>query len=489
MTYGGPLTAVIRTLSGHLPRAEFDPTRTSAQSRPAGSYRLCGGRLRSYDVTRAATRNRQLADSLKAATMSEVRHQLLITLVHGTWGRGFFPRRQRQNRHPLWFEEGSPFLARLSTELRDIPHKIRPFLWSGANSIFVRDKTAHALAEHLSAEHSEHPQATQIVVAHSHGGNIALRALHHLRQDDASHLCGSESANPLVVTLATPFIEVYQADFGRRPFYVRMALIILILVQISSSLVGELVGAPSAGFEWILFGLLVLIQEQQLGLTNEIVFRNEMVVSILCLALSALMGWWWVVRRAPARQKQLEALKNVTRLGEIVSAQRLLVIRAIDDEASLTLALGAIVNYVTARSITYLLLLYLVIMIVPFVALLIVSVVDLTEWLVIGPVGLFYGCSAFAIVLLGVLMVSRTVHGRELARSPMECQVNTQSTPDGVGLSRIVTLVRRTFKKSLRHGIYDHEDCAKTISDWIHSQLCAMPVRQEAGLTQGKKGE
>src|SRR6516162_458644 len=125
-------------------------------------------------------------------------HQLLITLVHGTWGRGFFLRRKRQNQRPLWFEEGSPFLTRLSTELGDIPHKITPLLWSGANSIFVRDKTAHVLAEYLSAEHIEHPQAAQLVIAHSHGGNIALRALHHLQNRDAQ-LC--ERANPLVVTL------------------------------------------------------------------------------------------------------------------------------------------------------------------------------------------------------------------------------------------------------------------------------------------------
>jgi hypothetical protein len=89
--------------------------------------------------------------------MPEVRHLLLITLVHGTLPRGFFPKiarfkqwvrrliqRKRLGPPPFWFEEGSPFLARLSTELRDIPHKIRPLLWSGANSIFVRDKTAHA---------------------------------------------------------------------------------------------------------------------------------------------------------------------------------------------------------------------------------------------------------------------------------------------------------------------------------------------------------
>jgi len=110
--------------------------------------------------------------------MPEVaRHHLLITLVHGTWGRGFFPRHRRRDRLPLWFEESSPFLARLSAELGDVPHKIKPVLWSGANSIFERDKTAHVLAEYLSAENAEHPQASQLIIAHSHGSAISHSAL------------------------------------------------------------------------------------------------------------------------------------------------------------------------------------------------------------------------------------------------------------------------------------------------------------------------
>ena len=157
---------------------------------------------------------------------SEVQRQLLITLVHGTWGRGFFPRLQRPNRRPFWFEDGSPFLARLSTELHDIPHKITPLLWSGANSIFVRDKTAHALAEHLATEHAEHPQATQLVIAHSHGGNIALRSLHHLQK---RALCEADSPNPFIVTLATPFIEVQEANLGHWPTHLRNALFYAIL--------------------------------------------------------------------------------------------------------------------------------------------------------------------------------------------------------------------------------------------------------------------
>ena len=52
-------------------------------------------------------------------------------------------------------------------------------------------------------------------------------------------------------------------------------------------------------------------------------------------------------RATRRRHNHVEALTTATRLGEIVSAQaqRLLIIRAIDDEASLILALSTIVNF------------------------------------------------------------------------------------------------------------------------------------------------
>jgi hypothetical protein len=383
--------------------------------------------------------------------MLETQHQLLITLVHGTWGRGFFPRHQHQSRAPFWFEEGSSFLARLRTELIDIPHKITPLLWSGANSIFVRDKAAHALAEHITAEHAEHPEAAQLVIAHSHGGNIALRALHHLKQRDASP-SGNEGANPLVVTLATPFVEVHQANLGRRPFYIRLALTLLVMLP--------LLGALSA----VAWDALEQLREAPEDRT-----KNVLAAMVVGLVVMPLIGWWWIFRRVKVRQNQLDALKKATRLGEVALAERLLVIRAIDDEASLTLALGAILNYVTSRFITYTLVLYflLLIIIVPAKETRVIS------WLLSEQSVGFISIAIFplAMMLFGMLMVSRSVHGRELARSPMECQVNTQSAPDAIGLSKIVTLVRRTYVKSLRHGIYDQEDCAKTISEWVRSEL------------------
>ena len=203
--------------------------------------------------------------------MSEfARHQFLVTLVHGTWPRGFFPMLRRRNQGPLWFEESSPFLARLSAEFGDIPHKIKPLPWSGENSIFARDKAAHVLAEYLSAEHTEYPQATQLIIAHSHGGNIALRALHLLQQRDSSQLCGADSANPLVVTLATPFIEVHQADFGDRPYHVRVAISVSMTILL-----------------WLL--VLVIYDADDLF---------WLIFTAVEFPLAGFLSWYWIFRRA-----------------------------------------------------------------------------------------------------------------------------------------------------------------------------------------------
>jgi hypothetical protein len=374
---------------------------------------------------------------------SEVQHQLLITLVHGTWPQGFFrtffwmPRRRHPS--PLWYEDGSPFLARLSTELHDISHKMRRLRWTGANSIRIRDETAQVLAEHLSVEHAEHPQATQLVIAHSHGGNIALRALHHLKQRDASQ----SSAEPLVVTLATPFVEVHHADLGVfRPFYFRGALVIIIS------------SVAWAGLSYI-SGFLPALP---------VPFGNGL-STIAIGVLAGFLGWLWLDKRKPVRQSKLDALKDATQIGALTPAYRLLVVRAIDDEASLTMALGTIFSYATVTSIAYIYAVY-------FGVLEISLLLKLWSSWVPELTNSGYVIIMFLLTVLFIMfMVSRTVHGRELARSPVECQINTQSTPDAVSLPKIVTLVRRKYVKSLRHGIYGHEDCPKVISDWVRLRL------------------
>jgi hypothetical protein len=372
--------------------------------------------------------------------------------VHGTWPDGLFRTLLGRKRRIYWFDNGSSFFTRLSAELGDIPHEIKPLLWTGENSIFVRDNAARGLAEYLSAEHAEHPQATQVIIAHSHGGNIALRAFHHLQIRNGSQH-GADSTTPFVVTLATPFIEIHEADFGPRPLHIRLAL--MVVLWILSIIL-------AAGFVFLSF-LFLLPQLPE-------AFYPLMYAFVMAVVTAAIvfLGRWWIVWKATTRRNDVSKLKDATRLGGLTLAQRLLVIRAIDDEASLVLALGASLNYVTARFITYTFFLFVVLSPIILYSINSKWAPWLPNWAYAVTFPIF---TILTVALLGVLMLSRSVHGRELARSPMECQINTQSVPDAVNLSQIVTLVSHNYVRSLRHGIYEHENCARSISDWLRSRL------------------
>src|SRR5262249_60744241 len=98
-----------------------------------------------------------------------------IILVHGTWGRGIFPKISDLKRRYLfrgskrWFEDGSPFHERLKA----LGWPITAFPWSGANSVHARDSAARKLSDQLRKDLAA-PGATFVIIAHSHGGNVAL---------------------------------------------------------------------------------------------------------------------------------------------------------------------------------------------------------------------------------------------------------------------------------------------------------------------------
>src|SRR5258708_2300706 len=74
----------------------------------------------------------------------------LITLLHGTWGRGFFPLSADPS-SPRWFEENSPFRRELEAALAkdSLEFQIQEFHWSGRNSVRARDVAARDLAQHI----------------------------------------------------------------------------------------------------------------------------------------------------------------------------------------------------------------------------------------------------------------------------------------------------------------------------------------------------
>jgi hypothetical protein len=85
---------------------------------------------------------------------------IVVTLVHGTWGRGMFPTLiPRLSVRPRWFEEKSGFRTQFQALLgaNDLPVIIRAFHWSGSNSIRARQNAASELAARLLGDKHNFP--------------------------------------------------------------------------------------------------------------------------------------------------------------------------------------------------------------------------------------------------------------------------------------------------------------------------------------------
>jgi hypothetical protein len=148
---------------------------------------------------------------------------LLITLVHGTFATG-----------AAWTKDGSilrqQLEQRLGTGLR-----FSRFDWSGVNSHKARQIAADELASHLMQLEREYPDFQQFLICHSHGGNVALRALPHF---DASRTIRG------VVTLGTPFITCHRRTLtettGTLKWAIPLSTVVLWMLIYSSICIGIL---------------------------------------------------------------------------------------------------------------------------------------------------------------------------------------------------------------------------------------------------------
>jgi hypothetical protein len=119
---------------------------------------------------------------------------IVITLVHGTWGR-----------RSEWIREGSPLRRAFESVLKD-QVVFRTFVWSGRNSFAAREKAGEDLRSFLREGFQFFPyDAAHSIIAHSHGGNVILKALadDFIRARISTAIC-----------LSTPFITVAARNFG-----------------------------------------------------------------------------------------------------------------------------------------------------------------------------------------------------------------------------------------------------------------------------------
>jgi predicted esterase len=405
--------------------------------------------------------------------------EIVVTLVHGTWGRGLFPRTNRRLPKPelrRWFEPESKFRKQLEERLAGgVRYAIEVFCWSGANSIRERERATQELNQLLLAQQARHPGARLLVIGHSHGGNVALKA---------GYLTEQAGGKLDIVTIATPFLQI-----AERGASWQAAIVFLIATLMVS---GGIILAET----WL---------ARQFG--NWVVLPT---ILIFAGALSTL-PWLWTERAQAARQRLLNAAELIP-----LRRARMLVVRGYADEAGLALSIGTAGSQLINRILS-----------LPAIPVRIVASLTgrawfrlISEWpfawspsiraaggcgmllfwggclLIVGLIvsamshmpnvmGVLTGdrrailswvvppAAMLALLVLGGLAL--TVNGRELFRYCLTFMVTVDSVPDARGDAAVVTLKFTQDGGGLRHSLYEDEYCAYVIACWIRDGAIHLP--------------
>jgi len=203
-------------------------------------------------------RNVELPNTTRRAACVHKGAPAKIILVHGTWGRGFDPDKEARRKdgspaEPRWFEAGSKFRFAPSSGLSGLVQAtdFSAFLWSGANSIEERRSAAARLAKTLDENvAAAAPEARHFIIAHSHGGNVAL---------DARQAMSGDALNVHIITMATPFLSIYHRTSRITDKVFATCLSIGLVVFTGYLLISCAFGVSSEYAAFVLFSAVCLI--------------------------------------------------------------------------------------------------------------------------------------------------------------------------------------------------------------------------------------
>lgn len=393
----------------------------------------------------------------KARFQTYPKHLCRIVLVHGTWPAGFWRRPPPPPKDPSrpgrfmpkrrWYERDSSFRSNLRTNflLHDVAYVFYPFVWSGRNSVFARDEAAKSLAKLLTDALEAFPEDDFVIIAHSHGGNTALRALHYI---------GDQAKRVFLITIATPFLQIYVSPKLTRHQPIDSVVFMVSLMAILNGWLAQHEGIAALLSNW--WGAIGLI--------------------LVCSIASAFLAFFlyspedfgtrWCKRPAKIADAAFYDLRKTP-------PARLLVLRAFDDEAALSLAAGAvatrIANLLAGKILFYP---YLFIVLVSF--LLPALIPSLSDWawspsaiLRLIRESMYLGLAALTIGIMGPML--KGVFGRELFLGAARCEISAESAPDISDRVDVTTLNPCIFTDMIRrrHALYDNEACRNAISEWI----------------------
>jgi Lipase (class 3) len=401
---------------------------------------------------------------------------VLVTIVHGTWARLRVP----FYGNPLWFEQGSPFVEDLRANLSalGIQAEIDAFLWSGANSLFARIDASRNLARRIERRAEKSPDVRQVIVGHSHGGTVALLSLRALLPN----------VQPIVVTLATPFMEIINSaptqarSIRQRVFGRESAFLLPVLLMALWAVV-----AP--GFDIIAFS-----GDDKLAAYFEIARasqRDYLVLYGVGLALLLLPAFFgnapidvpagpiadlsWL-RKDPRRPETFAA---ITRGGATIDPPlNALVVRAVDDEAGLTLAAGSIGTKLLSTGLKISVRIAQLLC-CTFILVLMAEYFEQIMWTTTGPTQALLlrehlaNITYLVAILFCLIPIAsclfKSVYGRELILGGYFCDIKSSSAPDSAGGITIITLP--PTGAGMRHGIYRHKMIASTIAKFIRLHI------------------
>lgn len=222
-----------------------------------------------------------------------------VFLVHGTLFRMRFWERPKSSAEVRrlfpWTDpdiDGSLAAKIAALETEGIEVRISAVPWRGQNSSTAREAGATDLARRLVGQ----PERPKVIIAHSHGGNVAMRALQQMKRGHDNVLG--------VVCLATPFLQLLPRDVKGMLWLRQIGLVFLLLFELFVGLM-----ALSAAT----VGVIGVFQE---------VFGGPLQELSLSLILGLLAGGVLVLWLIPRAHRRLRLRNDLEAERYTVSTQR-----------------------------------------------------------------------------------------------------------------------------------------------------------------------
>jgi len=228
----------------------------------------------------------------------KVTERIVVTLIHGT----FAP-------DAPWTKEESELCKAVNGAFPDRV-EFRRFGWSGGNTLDARRVAASNLRDQLRKD--KVPPARHFVVAHSHGGNIALYALRD--PEVCKRITG-------VATLATPFLIARKRDLGAGG----LSLLIAGLFPwfwLAGDLIRRFIWPSAGSLPFVVGGILAMLSAGLIGVLD---WGAGKLAEDLELATPA-QGRLWIARMSG--DEATAGLQTAHFAGTIVAQIQLFFVRA-----------------------------------------------------------------------------------------------------------------------------------------------------------------